>query len=130
LLDVGFESSVLSRAQTRRRAGFSKRNDVVIDEVFVVASVWVLKFAFLKPSRLGARVPHLLPMEVKVGCIDESLPMGKICPSPNLLRLQKDHSGTVFVYGRSFLAQITPADVGTLCVVTYIDSRTPTSAGG
>src|SRR6266513_3252938 len=115
LLDIGFEGPVLSRSQTRRRAAFSKRYDLIIDEIFVVTGRMRIKFVF---RDLFAVVPghrHLLPMEVKVGHIDKSLPDGKDLSSRRIvLRLQKDHSGTVFVYGRSFLAQITPADVGTL----------------
>src|SRR5205823_12378393 len=71
LLDISFEGSVLSRSQSRWRPGFSKRNDVVIDEVLVVAGRVGIKFVF---RNLLAVVPghrHLLPMEVKVGCVDE-----------------------------------------------------------
>src|SRR5438874_4476165 len=121
LLDISFEGSVLSRSQSRWRPGFSKRNDVVIDEVLVVAGRVGIKFGF---RNLLAVVPghrHLLPMEVKVGCVDESLPDGKDLSSRRIiLRLQKRHGRTVFAYGRSFLAQITAADIGTLLWVVPI----------
>ena len=58
---------------------------------------------------------HFLPMKVKVGRTDDFLPDGEELASCRIIfRLQKDQGRAVFAYGRSFLAQITPADVGTL----------------
>src|SRR5436190_11945966 len=121
LLYIGFEGPVLRRSQTKRRAGISKRNDVIIDEVFVISRRMSIKFVF---RDFFAGMPghrYLLPMEVKVGCIDESLPDGKDLSSGRIvLRLQKDHGRTVFAYGRSFFAQTAPANVGTLLWVVPI----------
>src|SRR6266513_3909103 len=115
LLDIGFEGPVLSRPETRRRAGISKRNYVVVDKVFAVAGGVGVKLAFrdLLPVMPGDR--HFLPMKVKVGRFDHFLPDGEELASCRIIfRLQKDQGRAVFAYGRSFLAQITPADVGTL----------------
>src|SRR5207248_299255 len=121
LFDIGFEGPVLSRSQTRRWAAFSKRNNLVIDEVFIVAGRMGIKFVFRDLFAVVPRHRHLLPMEVKVGHIDKSGPDGKDLSSCGIvLRLQKDHSRTVFAYGRSFFAQISPADVGMLLRVVLI----------
>src|SRR5437867_4562500 len=121
LLDIGFEGPVLSRPEILRRAALSKWDDVIIDEVFVIAGRIVIKFVF---RDFFAGMPghrYLLPMEVKVGCIYKSGPDGKDLSSRRIvLRLQKDHGRTVFAYGRSFLAQIAPANVGTLLWVVPI----------
>ena len=45
-VDIGFEGPVLSRSQIRRRSGFSQRNDMIIDKIFIVAGRVGIKFAF------------------------------------------------------------------------------------
>src|SRR6266850_2545076 len=112
LLDIGFEGSVLSRSQARRRAGFSKWNYVVVDKVFAVAGGVGVKLAFrdLLPVMAGHR--HFLPMKVKVGSIDDFLPDGEELSSRRIvLRLQKDHGRTVFADSGRLFAEIAPADV-------------------
>src|SRR6266480_2081037 len=121
LLDIGFEGPVLSRSQTRRRAAFSKWNDLIIDEVFIVAGRMGIKFVFRDLFAVVPRYRHLLPMEVKVGHIDKSGPDRKDLSSCGIvLRLQKDHGRAVFAHGGRFFAQICPADVGTLLWVVLI----------
>src|SRR6266581_3920532 len=121
LLDIGFEGSVLSRSQTRRRTAFSKRDHVIVNKVFVVAGRVGIKFVLRDFFAWVTGHRHLLPMEVKTGRIDESLPEGKDLSSCRIvLGLQKDHGGTVFAYSRGVFAQISPADVGTLLWIVLI----------
>src|SRR4030095_5267244 len=121
LLDIGFEGPVLSRSQTRRRAAFSKRNNLVIDKVFVVAGRMGIKFVFRDLFAVVPRYRHLLPMKVKGRDIDGPLPDGKDLSSCRIvLRLQKDHGRAVFAHGGRFFAQISPADVGALLWVVPI----------
>src|SRR5438874_13791024 len=111
LLDIGFEGPVLSRPETLRRPALSKWDDVIIDEVFVIAGRMGIKFVF---RDFFAGMPghrYLLPMEVQVGCIDKSGPDGKDLSSRRIvLRLQKDHGTTLLASGRRLLAQTAPAN--------------------
>src|SRR5205823_12208294 len=102
LLDIGFECPVLSRSQTRGRAAFSKRNNLVLDEVLIVAGRMGIKFVF---RDLFAVVPGhrpLLPMELKPAPTDTSGPFGKDLSSCGIvLRLQKDYGWAAFAHGSS-----------------------------
>src|SRR5207247_4418710 len=110
LVDIGFEGPGLSRPETLRRAALSKWDDVIIDEVFVIAGRMGIKFVF---RDFFAGMPghrYLLPMEVKVGCIDKSGPDGKDLSSRRIvLRSQRDDASTVFAYARILLDEMAPA---------------------
>ena len=121
LLDVGLEGPVLSCSETRRRAGISKRDDVIIDEVFAVAGRVGIKFAFRDLLAVMPGYRHFLPMKVKVGRFDDFLPDGKELASCRIIfRLQKDQGRTVFADSGRLFAEIAPADVGTLLWVVPI----------
>src|SRR6478609_8568408 len=64
---------------------------------------------------------HFLPMKVKVGSFDDSLPDGEELAGCRIIfRLQKDHGRTVFADSGRLFAEIAPADVGTLLWVVPI----------
>src|SRR5437588_11025007 len=115
LLDIGFEGSVLSRSQARRRAGISKRDNVVVDKVFAVAGSVGVKLAFRDLLAVMPGYRHFLPMKVKVGRFDDFLPDGEEFTSGRIIfGLQKDQGRAVFADSGRLFAEIAPADVGTL----------------
>ena len=121
LLDIGFEGPVLTRPETRRRAGISKRDDVVVDKVFAVAGGVGVKLAFRDLLAVMPGYRHFLPMKVKVGSFDDSLPDGEELASCRIIfRLQKDQGRAVFADSGRLFAEIAPADVGTLLWVVPI----------
>src|SRR6476660_628150 len=121
LLDIGFEGPVLSCSETRRGAGISKRDDVIIDEVFAVAGGVSIKFAFRDLLAVMPGYRHFLPMKVKVGRFDDFLPDGEELASSRIIfRLQKDQGRAVFADSGRLFAEIAPADVGTLLWVVPI----------
>src|SRR2546429_1707424 len=121
LLDISFEGPVLSCSQTRRRAAFPKRNDVVVDKVFAVAGGVGVKLAFRDLLSVMPGHRHFLPMKVKVGRTDDFLPDGEELASCRIIfRLQKDQGRAVFADSGRLFAETAPADVGTLLRIVPI----------
>src|SRR5277367_1614052 len=64
--DIGFERSIVCGFQTRRRSRGSQWNDVIIDQVFVVARRLGVELSFRQSSAVVAGHGHLIPMETKI----------------------------------------------------------------
>ena len=63
--NVGFERSVVRGFQTGRRSGFSKWNDMIIDQVLIVAGRMGVEFAFRNFLSVAPGHRHLIPMGAK-----------------------------------------------------------------
>jgi hypothetical protein len=60
-LDIGFKSPVLISSQTRRSRGLTDWNDVIIDQVLIVAGRMVIEFAFRRSFARCCPAPGLYP---------------------------------------------------------------------
>ena len=63
---IGFERPIVRGFQTGRRSRLSQWNDVIIDQVFVVAGRLGIELAFRQLLSTAAGDGHLIPMETKI----------------------------------------------------------------
>src|SRR5260370_27143919 len=70
--DISFERPVLSGSQTRRRRGFTEGNDVIVDQVLIVAGRMVIEFAFIHLLPVAAWHRYPIPMGTKIYHIKKS----------------------------------------------------------
>jgi hypothetical protein len=75
--EVGFKRPVLKGSQTRRRRSFAEWNDVIIDQVLIVAGRMRIEFAFRHLLAVAAGHRYPIPMGTKIYHVKESGADGK-----------------------------------------------------
>src|ERR1700730_14200427 len=96
--DIGFERPVLIGSQTGRRRGFTEWNDVIIDQVLIVAGRMVIEFAFRHLLSVVAWHGEFIAMGTKIDYIKESGTHGKELPRCLIVfGLENDQKRTVFI---------------------------------
>ena len=63
--NIGFERSIVRGFQTGWWSGFSQWNDMIIDQVLIVAGCMGVEFAFRNFLSVAAGYRHLIPMGAK-----------------------------------------------------------------
>ena len=100
LPDVGFEGPIVRGFQTGRRSRCSQWNDMIIDQVFVVARRLGIELSFRQLLSTVTWDGHLIPMETKIDYIKESRADRKVGPRRMIiLRLENDQKRTIFRNG-------------------------------
>src|SRR5271165_5203807 len=95
--EVGFERPVLKGSQTRRRRAFAEWNDVIIDQVLIVAGCVGIEFAFRHLLAVAAGHRYPIPMGTKIYHIKECSADGKeFSRCFIVLGLEDDQKWTVF----------------------------------
>src|ERR1700730_2698562 len=111
--DIGFERPVLIGSQTGRRRGFTKRNDVIIDQVLIVAGRVVIEFAFRHLLPVAAWHRDSIPMGAKIYYIKKSGTDWKVLPSCFIVfGLENDQKRTIFVQDAALFSSGRSTHVG------------------
>src|SRR5271166_810872 len=120
--EVGFERPVLKGSQTRRRRAFTKWNDVIIDQVLIVAGRVGIEFAFRHLLAVAARHRYPIPMGTKIYHIKESGADGEeFSRCFIVLGLEDDQKWTVCFHDTARLSPRSPTHVGVPCWVILIE---------
>ena len=111
--EVGFERPVLNGSQTRRRSGFTQWNDMIIDQVLIVAGRMRIKFAFRHLLAVAAGHRYPIPMGTKIYHIKELGADGKeFSRCFIVLGLEDDQKWTVCFHDAARFSPRSPTHVG------------------
>src|ERR1700730_4401863 len=111
--DIGFERPVLIGSQTGRRRGFTQWNDVIIDQVLIVAGRLVIEFAFRHLLPVAAWHRYFIPMGAEIDYIKKSGTDWKELPRCFIVfRLENDQKRTVLVQDAALFGPRSPTNIG------------------
>src|ERR1700730_4468588 len=97
--DIGFERPVFIGLQTRRRRGLPEGDNVIVDQVLIVAGRAVIEFAFRHLLPVAAWDRDSIPVRAKIDYIKESRTDWKVLPSCFIVfGLENDQKRTVFIH--------------------------------
>src|SRR5271166_2683981 len=120
--EVGFERPVLKGSQARRRRAFAEWNDVIIDQVVIVAGRVGIEFAFRHLLAVTAGHRYPIPMGTKIYHIKESGADGKeFSRCFIVLGLEDDQKWTVCFHDAARFSTRSPTHVDMSCWVILIE---------